>query len=464
MQHADSESGMQGGAFPTRLRPLQEHKAYALLIALMATVYAWASLAARSGAFGFNQLGYMQPAAVAVTYAVGALLIWMAGWVAKSHRLKRIAAQLASPLDSNGGALRKISALLLISLACVIVFWALRTNFFNSDTNDYKRKFARDVPVLGFHVTHDEMLELYVHSRFWHYANLFLAWSVVRSYQVLSVLAGGAFVFLLLVFARLLLPYRWPALFALVVSAGFMQLFFGDAENYTLTSVIILGYLLAGCLAIRGTISVVIPSAVLAVAMCFHLLAGWLLPSLLYLYWLSVRRRQYRAMAVGVALSCLIVGLTLAYFHFHGLPITELFYRSHISGHGLHYGEVLALPSLGYYAEITNLLFLMFPALPFFVPLLWFNRIERTPLNTFLGLASALMLVFMYVWRATLGVYNDWNLFAAGAIPLALLLAYNFLRMDDLPHRTRILVGILLTSAVPSYAWIVSNHFFAYTH
>ena len=77
----------------------------------------------------------------------------------------------------------------------------------------------------------------------------------------------------------------------------------------------------------------------------------------------------------------------------------------------------------------------------------------------FLGLAASLLLILIYVWNAMLRVYNDWNLFAAAAVPLSLLFAYNFLRAEGLKHKMQIYLGILLASALPSYAWIAANHF-----
>ncbi len=448
-----------------KLRSMQEHHVYALLLALMAAAYLCAPWVLPSDAFGFNQLRHLPLPAVLLCYLVGAALVLLSDRIGRLEWVRRIWAVRGAPhAPSERTGLRRAALYALVAVLCVAVFWLLRTNFFNSDTNDLKRKFAQDVPVLGAHVSYDEMLELYVHSRFWYYTNRRLGWTVVKSYQVLSVLAGGAFVLGLMAFARRLFPRHWPALCLLVGSGGFMQLFFGDAENYTITAVLILAYLWAGYVFIEGRTRIVVPSAVLAVAMCFHFLSGWLLPSLLYLYVLAAKRRQYRDLLLGAVLSCVIVGGTLLFFHLNGWPIQDFLYRSHTLGHGLHFREVLATPSLQHYWEITNLLFLLFPAVPFFVPLFRFRRIDARPLNVFLGLAALFLLVLMYVWNAMLGVYNDWNLFAAAAIPLSLLFAYNLLRAEGLRHKARIYLGILLTSAVPSYAWIVANHFFSYTH
>jgi len=267
-------------------------------------------------------------------------------------------------------------------------------------------------------------------------------------------------VFLLLVLTRLLQPRHSVTLFLLMVSGGYMQLFFGDVENYTLVSALIVLYLLMAFLFLSGRVHLAVPSAVLAAAICFHVIAGWLLPSLLYLYLLALKKRRYRAIAIGIALSMLIVAGTLAAFHFSGmLPIQGLL-TSHLLGDGRGYSGMLAPLSAQYYWEIANLLFLLFPAVLLFIPLLAFRRMVGEPMGIFLGVAGGCMLAFLLVWRAGLGVYYDWNLFAPGMIPVALLCFYYLLRNEQLRYRKWIWLGVLGLSTLHSYAWIISNHFF----
>jgi hypothetical protein len=156
----------------------------------------------------------------------------------------------------------------------------------------------------------------------------------------------------------------------------------------------------------------------------------------------------------------LIVAGTLAAFHFSGmLPIQGLL-TSHLLGDGRGYSGMLAPLSAQYYWEIANLLFLLFPAVLLFIPLLAFRRMVGEPMGIFLGVAGGCMLVFLLVWRAGLGVYYDWNLFAPGMIPVALLCFYYLLRNEQLRYRKWIWLGVLGLSTLHSYSWIISNHFF----
>ena len=312
--------------------------------------------------FGFNQLSSLKTGhtVIILCFLIVSLLLY-----GKFDRpIRTLAQKIEKALFS------KTIHIIIFGILCVTLFLLLRNNFINYDGRAFTEKFYRDVAAIGAHVTHDEMWELYVHSRFWYYTNRFWGWSVTFSYQVMSSVAGGVFIFFLLRFCRKLLPSNPLGLFLIIVSGGYMQIFFGDVENYTLTAVFILLYFCFSLGCIRYKRHVALPSSILAVAMTFHLLAGFLLPSLVFLYWLEFKKRHYREIWSGIASFVLIIGLTLLFFHFNHLPISDLFWRSHAFGHGGHILRMLARPSVSYYLSIFNLLFLLVPALILIVPLL----------------------------------------------------------------------------------------------
>lgn len=349
--------------------------------------------------------------------------------------------------------------LVIFAVVLTSVFFLLRNNFLNLDGQTFEASFQRDVPSRGAHVTHDEMWELYLHSRFWFYTNQYLGWDVAFSYQVLSSLAGGVFVVLLLLFSRRAFPENPLGLFLITVSGGYMQLFFGDVENYTLTAVLVLAYLFSSFLYITGRQNIVVPSTILATALTFHLLAGFFLPSLTYLFYLELKRRRLRSLILGLVIPVLVVCATLLFFHFNGLPIRNLYWHSHAFGHGGNIVQMLARPSLLYYGSLLNLLFLLVPASMLLLPLVLFKRIELCSFNIHLIIATLSMLAFMFSWRAILGVYNDWNLFAIVAIPISLLVGYNLLRVKDMKLKSEILIPMTSMFFLHSLSWIVSNHF-----
>lgn len=346
----------------------------------------------------------------------------------------------------------------LFAIVMTAIFFAFSTNLLNKDGRSFQRKFERDVPTLGAHVTHDEMWELYFHSRFWFHTNQAFGWDVRFSYRVLSSLAGGVFVYALSKYARQRFGKRWFVLTLLICAGGYIQLFSGDVENYTLTAALIFLYLWSADEYIRGKIPLVVPSFLLAVALTFHLLSGFFLPSLAYLYFLALRRGQFRSAVLGFALSTLVVASTLFFFAQNGLPLRNLWTNSFASGQGGRYAEYLVSPSLDYYSQILNLIFLLIPAFIFLFPLLLFKRIRPTETNLHLWLATAGALILTFGWKAQLGVYNDWNLFAVTALPISLLVWNNFETIQDVDFKNEIAQFAAFVFFLHALTWIASNH------
>ncbi len=431
-----------------RLKHPAEHQLYAGIVALMGAAYLVFPFVSHHRWFGVSEFWHLGlPVEILGVGAVLLLVLWTG-----RHP------DAFDALLMRGGRLRWWQYLALGAVS-FLAFFLLRNRFINLDGLAFPAKFMHDVPLRGAHVTHDEMWELYLHSRFWVLTHRAFGWSVTFSYQVMSSLAGAGFVVLLVHLARRMSGVQWRLLVLAVISGGMMQLFFVDVENYSMTGMLILCYLLVGWLATGGRISSFGPSLMLATAMTFHLLAGWLLPSLVFLYYLDWQRGRRGMVLAGTAGGLAIFGGTLLFFATHGLPLRDFYYHSHALGHGGHLFWNIAKPSPGYEAEVLNLLVLLFPGVLMVVPLLAWHRIRREPGNIFLGLASVFMLLFMFTWKADMGVYQDWNLYAAVAIPLSVLCWYNFLRIDGLRYRRRIFVALVGLGCLHTYTWIISNHF-----
>ena len=198
-------------------------------------------------------------------------------------------------------------------------------------------------------------------------------------------------------------------------------------------------------------------SVLLAIAMTFHLEAGFLLPSLLFLYWRALGDRRWWSVTTATLLSAAVIVGTLWYFHTHGLPLTDI-YTSHAFARGEGYAAVLVIPSRAYYADLLNLVYLLAPAWMLVLPLAAYRRVRLDAVNVHLLAASVVMGLFVVVWRAGLGVYNDWNLFAMAALPVALLVWRNVLTIESLTRRPAPVVAIYLLALVHSGSWIVANH------
>ncbi len=454
---------MTGAARYEGARPAREGSTYralfaALLIAYLLAGFVLPALSAdgesvREVLFGFSQAGRF-PVLVFFAALCAAALAVSPRYGSTGARLERIR-KLARSAAGN------FWFRLAFSLLMVAVFFALRNNFVNYDGRMFAEKFARDIPLRGAHVTHDEMWELYLHSRFWFYTGRLFGWSVELSYQVLSSVAGGVFVFLLLDYCLLVFHERPLLAFALAVSGGYMQLFFGDVENYTLTATLIMAYFLASALYIKRRTGVMVPAVLLAVAMTFHLLSGFLIPSMLVLFRVEKGRGGKGRVLAAAALFCAIIGGTLLFFHLSGLPIRDLWYHSHAFGHGGHIRPRLVDPSPAYYFRILNLSFLLVPVWIMLVPRFVFAGPVLDELGTHLLVASAFMALFALSWKATLGVYEDWNMFAAAAIPVTLLVLRNLIVPGGPLRKGRLLYMFILVFMLHSFSWVLYNHFHA---
>src|SRR5262249_17796415 len=112
-------------------------------------------------------------------------------------------------------------------------------------------------------------------------------------------------------------------------SGAYMQLFFGDVENYTLTAVFMAVYVLAAVRFIESESPLWVPALALSAETAFHLEAAWPLASALYLALLSRRRSgNLRDIAVSGASACALLAAVLLYFNFAGLPLRR-FFSSH---------------------------------------------------------------------------------------------------------------------------------------
>jgi hypothetical protein len=196
--------------------------------------------------------------------------------------------------------------------------------------------------------------------------------------------------------------------------------------------------------------------------MTFHLLAGFLLPSLVFLYYLELRKKQYLQLLAAISAFAAIFGLAVVFFHYRGLPVGGLFLGSWAS-RSFQDRSLWIIPIFDnntiYHWQQINLLFLMFPANLLIVPLIYYKRIKINYFNVHILIATVFMMIFQFTYRAQLGVYHDWNLFANAAVPFSILVWYNVLKIPNLKYKTEILIGLFSLSFLHSYCWILSNHF-----
>jgi PA14 domain len=368
-------------------------------------------------------------------------------------------------------AARPLAVVAAATCASLVFFW-LRNGHVNSDGVMYRwltpEIVSGESPV-GF----DEMWEGFLHAWFRHWTHAAFGWSVRLSYQVMSSAAGGAFLVVLWLYGRRIVPQLPLAFCVLMLGGGYMQLFFGEVENYTLTAVLIVGYLLASASFLQTRTPLIVPSVALAVAMTFHMLAGFRLPSLLCLYVVAIRRRAYRGVALAVIASAALFIATMVVLK---VPL-QSFYQDSWAGASMRVliGNALPTNPFGegpaqlarhwaffrfdqYHWDQYNLLALMFPAHLALLTLLLPGRTRWDATNVHLLVAAAGMAFFQFNYRGMLPLASDdWNLYACAALPLAAFVWRNLLSAESSPLKGPILISWGTLSFVHSFAWILAN-------
>jgi hypothetical protein len=435
-------------------RASAEQGTYVLLAAVTA---AWLALSASSGPPFFRFKLFRVAGAPLGWILIGALGLALL----RLDRLRAPYRSVRERLSRASPGARAVLAILL-SLAFLALFLLLRSETVNGDGGNYlsmMRNYANRGLVC---LLPDELLESYIHFRFLKVAAPLLGISDRFAYQLLSALSGAFFVFVLARFSRRLAPGSAPELFALVLSGGFVQLFFGEVEHYSLAATAILLYLYAGYGAAAGIRALAPAGAALALAMALHMLASPLLLSFAFLLLLSLRRKRYADSAAGAAAFLLVLGGVLFFLTTQGLTAEHLWRHSHGTGHGGAWRVMLSpwaqKDLLGYYGELFRVLFLLFPGVGVAAALLSFGRFRRSAPDAFLVLASVGMLGLMAVWNPNLGLREDWNLFAPCVIPLTVLCWQAFVRIDGLRGKERIGFALWALGALHAYSWIVRNH------
>jgi hypothetical protein len=133
--------------------------------------------------FGVNQLQRFGWA------GVGALALSV--WIAHAGVTARLAGSLLARVGTVPAT--RLGRITLAAGAAAIC-WSLRSRSPNADGVAFQAVFAREVPGHGVFATHDEILEFVVHSALWRVAEARWGWDVATTYQVVSSVAGGVFV------------------------------------------------------------------------------------------------------------------------------------------------------------------------------------------------------------------------------------------------------------------------------
>jgi hypothetical protein len=401
--------------------------------------------------FGFNQLRWL-PA-----WASGIWLAFTAGVMWAVYRYpKKFIAVLHRAADILFA--RKIH-LALVSLVFAVVAFLFRSQLISDDTLNFMNWMPHQAAHGITHVRFDEMLESNLHFEIYRLTNWLWGWDVQFTYSVLSCLAGFFFVYVLLLLCRRLAGKLALGLFAFIVSGGFMQLFFGDQENYTLTMTLLLVYFYFSHKYLAGEAPLTTPAFFLGLAMVFHLEAAFLMPTLFFLTIVELNRREYLTAGAAWILVASIFSLTMLYFIFRGAEWQSLRDTSWGLGRGGNVLFNIVFPrGLLVYARL-NMMALIFPLIIILLPVVLAGGFKPDRMSVFYLIAALPGLFFTWVWISTIGFYSDWNLFSMPMFPAVVLLGICLFRMRPFPFKNSIIVGMTMVSWLSTYTWIIHNHY-----
>jgi hypothetical protein len=397
-----------------------------------------------SSNYGFNQMRHTGAQTV-----IGLLLVF----AGLSYLLRRTTIQAGE----NPGELPAWSSpwIYLAAAAGLTAFLLLKTGFVNDD--GLQNAFALQAGI--YRIRMDEVLTGVILESVWGALGNPSSCTPFDVFAAFSAVMGCLFMLAAAGFARRELGGRWLLFMALLVSGGFMQVFFGDVENYAGVMAMSMAYIWSAREFLRGRISILTPGLLFGAAVSMHLLALCMTPAHLLLLFTSWKRGEKALTSASIAVSAVWILLVFLTASDMSLDIRNLG-NSHLLGSGTDRttADMIAFPSATCFNAVTSVLFLLFPF--WWVPLLLFltGNIRMDRFNLFLITASAGFILMAYLWKLGLGPYFDWNLLAVGAIPPSVLAWRNLLKPGCAGMRVSVPLALAFMGLVHSGSWIASNH------
>jgi len=417
--------------------------------------------------WGISQLHY-----VSLEFRIGLSAVGLLILIPKIN--KTVAGVLNRVFDSIAERLKKMNRYLLYSAAgflSLIPLWLLRSRTPLLGDGYLRAGEVRTEALSSVAEPLDALVHLAVSKLF--------GLDSYTTYGVLSCLAGGLFVFLLLLLCDHLGRDGREKLFvfSILITMGANQLFFGYIESYTLMYTAMAGYVLFSVRCLREKSGFLLPCAFMVLAAGLHLSAIFILPSLFYSAFAAVpkssRQKVRKSRITNAAiLACVTALMMLGYYLVHvGSPEGS-------TGHLLIYplgGGDRSYPfySPGHLLDFLNHQLLVSPVnVVLWIMLAFFLRKVvrfKEPVVRFLAGLCFCSLAFALVIYPGLGYARDWDLFAftgLGTTLLALYLAVNGFRTLHQKSKSgqgegvglgRLTAILLVTSLVSTLPWILVN-------
>lgn len=246
-----------------------------------------------------------------------------------------------------------------------------------------------------------------------------------RACQIYSWASGGLYVGIACYAAHLIGRCRISRviILGLLLTPGYMQLFFGYIETYALLMPVGLAYLLSGLLYLQGRCGWWCPSLFLGALIPLHLVHGFLVPSLIVLVWM----RSLNKLRDGIFALCLTGGLACFLLVVSGvMPWTLLHQSGDVPWLGLvaTFNQAYSTFSAAHLLDILNQYALVVPVVVVGIVLGLF-RIESL-VSKFLATAALGLVLFSCVANPMIGAFRDWDVMGIAGLPLLVWMCWQW--------------------------------------
>jgi tetratricopeptide (TPR) repeat protein len=423
-----------------------------LFIVCLAITDRWSAFHPTGGNWGFHSMAFY---GIGVRIAVPLLMLLLAIPVVQIRLVRWI--QFSVEWFSKLNRRTKFALAGGFLIGAVLLFWFFRErSYFLGDGYLCLRNLpsVSETGELTFAYKHEPLVGWIMLQFYNLFHSLGCAMPELCAYQVISMVSGIGFIVIGWNISRYFsedITDRFLILVLLLVG-GSSQLFFGYAENYSLTSSAMLLFLLVGMAYLRGTGAVAWPVLTFGFLLTLHFGLLVFLPLLGMLGLVAIRRKQLAEFGASLFLMS---AMALLLFWFSGYEL-NLLPRIFFDGSSfilpivglLGKNQAYHLFSLNHFIDLVNFLFLGFPGITILLLISLFfgwKKVKSLTLEAlFLLIAAVCGGAFICLINCKLGMSRDWDLlipFAVGIPATALALSMMVYTDRLLRHRIFIVLG-----------------------
>ncbi|MCK4461667.1 MAG: hypothetical protein KAW46_07665 [candidate division Zixibacteria bacterium] len=368
--------------------------------------------------WGFNWWAYYPDYIRGVLFGVGAVGPFVAAFVFKRRSVDSTAPESAA---SHKGYYVVVG---LLTTLFAVTFYVLRSRaHFLGDGYELLSRLANDAPTVKLWDRGMTFLNNAVFSLLSGTPDV----CALETFQIISISTGVVLLIAVGVLSRFLFQSTVQRMLFLLglASSGYMLLFFGYVENYSVMVALILIYSLVGLAVTKSLLPCYWAVVPFVLAVTLHMFALALLPSLIYLLsnntawgrrWREVlKRTRYPAAALLVVAGATMHYYLYTHYYFFTFALLPPFPdRFTVDNDWLF--------SLKHIVDIGNLLWLLLPGLPLLVVGVITGverQLLRRPEYPFLLILLLSTLGTVYIFNPGIGMPRNWDLFSIIGPPLA---------------------------------------------